>query len=233
MYLCCAGRQSLLSAGAVPSIIRLLGSCFARVISAALGAVRNLACPDALDPQPTCEALFKAGAPAMLVHIVNSDSDPILKQVALHILFDLVSLAPKHSTTPTAHPANPSPVAASNHYTDNSIIDELMHWSLPSGLLLLLHTLPPVRLQERAMQALLLLAACRQSQVLKIIRDMVGFDAAECQELVRYTGKQVLQLLTNSTSWRVRDGAIQLLQALSSAVLGESLDSTGRPENTP
>jgi hypothetical protein len=66
-----SGKQTILDEGAVPSIVRLLGSRCPRVVSAAVSTVRNLSSPEDF---AVSTALFEAGASTMLVHVVGCNT---------------------------------------------------------------------------------------------------------------------------------------------------------------
>jgi hypothetical protein len=148
--------------------VRLLGSRFANVVDAAVGAVRNLSTPESYS---VYKALFKAGVSTMLVHVVAHSTNPACKQNALKILLDLASAAldapsaPSAPSTPTAEsPAH----AQADEYTASNAIDRLVQRSLPSVLIELLHKDTPPSLQARAMTVLLLLAS-QKPQVCTVV----------------------------------------------------------------
>lgn len=88
-------------------------------------------------------------------------------------------------------------------------------------LLRLLKSDPPLALQARAIKLLQLLAGHKRQEVLTIIKDLVEYtssgDGQEKQ--VSFTGVQLLQRLLRSTSTTVKEGAVELLQALADAGL--------------
>lgn len=151
-----SGKEALLAEGTIPSLVRLLGSRFANVVDAAVGAVRNLSTPESY---PVYKALFKAGVSTMLVHVVAYSTNPACKQNALKILLDLASAAldaPSAPSTPTAE----SPThAQTDEYTASNAVDRLVQRGLPVVLMELLHKNTPASLQARAMTVLLLLAS--------------------------------------------------------------------------
>jgi hypothetical protein len=82
--------------GAIPSIVRLLGSRCPRVMSAAVSTVRNLSDQGTF---PVYTALFKAGASSMLVHVVASNAG------AWWLL--VIAVAPSQASC-RAHPSSSS-----------------------------------------------------------------------------------------------------------------------------
>jgi hypothetical protein len=134
------------------------------------------------------------------------------------VLLDLATAA--LSSTP--EPADTSAPAAEakqlvEEFTTANAVDRLVRRGLPVVLLKLLHTDPPLALQARAMKVLQLLAAHTPEEVLGSIRDLVSTPADGKDEGISLTGVQLLQRLMRSTSNTVKEGAVELLQALADA----------------
>lgn len=106
---------------------------------------------------------------------------------------------------------------STEEFTAANAVDRIVRRGLPAVLLKLLHTDPPLALQARAMRVLQLLATHTPEEVLGSIRDLVSAPADGKDEGVSLTGVQLLQRLMRSTSNTVKEGAVELLQALADA----------------
>jgi hypothetical protein len=150
------GKQAMLDEGTIPSLVRLLGSRFANVVDAAVGAVRKLSTPE---DYTAYKALFKAGVTTMLVHVVASSTNPACKQNALKILLDLANTALEAPSAPSTPTTDSTAHAPTDEYTASNAINRLVQRGLPAVLMELLNKNTPPSLQARAMTVLLLLAS--------------------------------------------------------------------------